>query len=315
MEIERINELINKGLLLKTENLDLRKNHGLYIKIGVVSETIGFLISRNNEPTELTSENFYNDERGLVPGQKWRAAERGYLLSELRKVDGIIPKDYARNMTKYNKYLKNPVSLLYGDTSIGSDNTGIASRTFYDWGYTYEPLGLISTRLLHNTLSDDGTILHEENGDVKSNAIYNTEYIKPGVKFIRFISLENASLELLELNLIATLGCSRYGARTAILGDNIRNNIIGIGFSKGDMPISSYSLLEESWKNGNYDPEKQVLESMRNSYGDNLISGRDLDELLKNVLQLRENKDELKNICNVIVATMDRDWKDLWKDK
>ncbi len=312
----KINEIVNKGLLVKTENLDLKKNHGIYIKIGIVSETIGFLISRNNEATELTSENIYGDERCLIPAQKWRAAERSYLLSELRKVNGIIPPEYARNMNKTKAPLKNPTSLLFGDSSIGSgENMGsIASRSFYDWAYSFEPSGEISTRLTHNTLSEDGTILHDPKGKTESNAIYNIPYIKPGVKFIRFVTLENCSLELLQLQLIGILGTSRYGARTAILGDNVSNHIISIGFSKGEKAISSYSVLSKDWETSGYNPENDVLQSMKESYGeDNVLDGDELTSFLKDTWNLKSNTDSLTALCETLNVKQENDWQEFWK--
>ena len=121
--------------------IDLKKNHGIFLKIGIVSETCGFFINRNNEATEITSENFLNEDRLVVPASKWRGAERSYLLSELRKVGGIIPEDYSRNMATRKVLLQNPSSLIYGDSSTGSGNeaAGIASRVFYDWSYSFSP--------------------------------------------------------------------------------------------------------------------------------------------------------------------------------
>jgi CRISPR-associated protein Csc2 len=313
---KKMNEMLNKGLIARTEDIDLKKNHGLYTKIAIISETIGFLISRNNEATELTSENMGGDERAIIPAQKWRAPERSYLLSELRKLDGIIPEDYARNMNKSRKPLQNPASLLYGDTSIGSgSNMGsIASRCYYDWSYSYEPLGEISTRLTHNTLAEDGTILHSEEGGTESNAIYNIPYIKPGIKFIRFVTLENCSLELLQLELIAILGTSRYGARTAILGDNIYNKVVAIGFSKGEKPVSSFSILSKLWNSDKYEPEKDTLEEMEKSYSSqNLIEGTDLEEFLDDTQKLKLNKEQFESICETINTKMGNDWKEFWK--
>lgn len=314
--IEKLNKIMEKGLLVKTEELDLKKNHGIYVKIGIVSQTIGFLISRNNEPTELTTDNFSGDERCIVPAQKWRAAERSYLLSELRKIDGVIPAGYSRNMNKKKSWLLNPTSLLFGDSSIGSgtDMGSIASRCFYDWSYSFEPSGEISTRLTHNSLSEDGTILHDAKGKTESNAIYNVPYIKPDTKFIRFVTLENISLELLELELIAIMGTSRYGARTSILGDNIMNRIIAIGFSKGDKPVSSYSVIEQAWKSQKYDPENDIFNSMKDAYGESdLLYGPDLEEFLKETLNLRKNREELKSKCDTITTKMENDWQEFWK--
>lgn len=297
--------------------LDLKKNHGIFLKLGIVSETCGFFINRNNEATEITSESFSNEDRLVVPASKWRGAERSYLLSELRKVDGIIPDDYSRNMATRKALLRNPSSLVYGDSSTGSGNeaAGIASRLFYDWSYSFEPLGKISLRLTHNSLSEEGTILHEENGKVKSNAIFNSPYVKPGVKLIRYISVENCSVEMLALILMAISGTTRYGARTAILGDNIKNKIIAIGYSKRESPISSFTTVSKCWESGSYNPEEAVLSDMKDAYGPSIILGDKLNHLLKLVQEIKDDKNLLKEMCEVLNTKMDRDWAEFWGEK
>ena len=132
---ENLKELGKEMGLPDINEIDLKKNYGVFVKIGIVSETCGFFINRNNEATEITSETFSGEDRVLIPASKWRGAERSYLLSELRKVEGLIPSDYSRNMVLKKSSLKNPSSLVYGDSSTGTGNeaAGIASRVFYDW--------------------------------------------------------------------------------------------------------------------------------------------------------------------------------------
>ncbi|MHB1812310.1 MAG: type I-D CRISPR-associated protein Cas7/Csc2 [Thermoplasmataceae archaeon] len=308
-------KMVENKWIKRISDLDLRKNFGDYIKIGIVSETTGFFICRNNEATEITSEEFENEERVLVPAQKWRGAERSYLLSELRKVGGLIPTDYKRNMVKEKIFLKSPSSLIFGDTSIGSGNemASIASRTFYDWAYGYEPLGLVSTRQTHNSLSEEGTILHDEKGKTLPNAIYNIQYIKPGVKFIRYITMENSSIEMLQFQLMAILGTTRYGGRTAILGDNIKNKIVAIGFSKGDTTVSSFTTMKEAWKLEKYEPEKLVEEVMTRNYNKSLIKGDEIEKLMDGILILRNDKEEIKRIGQQLIAKMESDWPEIWR--
>lgn len=312
----KIEEIIEKGLMPSNiENLDLRKNTGIFVKIAVLSETISHLIIRNNDATETTSEEFAGEERVVIPASKWRGAERSFILSWLRKMDDIIPKDYERNAVQNRKLLKNPVSLLFGDSSTGKNKeaTSIASRNYYDWSISLEPLAEITERLVHNSLSDSGTILMNEQGEVQSNAIYNTQYIKPGVKFVRFITLENVSKDLLILQLIAILGTTRYGARTAILGDNVKNRVIAIGFSKSDKPVSSYTIMEELWNKKDLDIEKETIKQMQNSYNEDLIYGDDLEKFLGEVKEIMKNKEILKNTCKSIVKKMETDWEDFFK--
>ena len=315
--LQTMERLEERKLLLKIEDIDLKKNYGAFLKIGIVSETIGFFINRNNEPTELTSENFQGSERLVVPAQKWRGAERSYLLSELRRAGGIIPDAYSRNMVVKKKLLKNPSSLIFGDSSTGTgaEAAGMASRMFYDWSYSYETLARISVRYTHNTLSEQGTILHEESGTPKSNAIYSTPYVRPGVKLIRYVSMENSSREMLLLALMAISGTTRYGARTAILGDNIKNKIITIGFSKKETPVSSYSTMMKAWNSDSYDPERMVAEVMRNAYGEDLMDGEDLGSLMAEVSQLRLSPERLRSMGLVLINKMDHDWGEFWNEK
>lgn len=313
---ENLKELGKEMGLPDINEIDLKKNYGVFVKIGIVSETCGFFINRNNEATEITSETFSGEDRVLIPASKWRGAERSYLLSELRKVEGLIPSDYSRNMVLKKSSLKNPSSLVYGDSSTGTGNeaAGIASRVFYDWSYSFEPIPEITIRLTHNSISEEGTIIHEKDGTVKKNAIFNSPYIKPGVKFIRYISVENSSIEMLALVIMAIMGTTRYGARTAILGDNIKNKIIGIGYSKKETPISSFTTVKKSWDTKKYDPEKDIIDEMKSVYKEDLITGERIHQLTSIVQGIKDDNKLIKDLCTVINTKMDRDWSAFWKE-
>ncbi len=317
--MDYMDRIYEKGLLPKNiEEIDLGKNKGIFVKIGIVSETTGFLIIRNNEPTETTSEEFFGQERVVIPGSKWRGAERTYALSVFRKYKGLIPEGYERNaIDKKDLLINNPLSALFGDSSIatGNEATSIASRIYYDWSYSYEPLGLITERITHNTLSESGTILMDDSGKTASNALYNTQYIKPGVKFVRFVTLENVSRELLDIAALTIIGTRRYGARTAIVGENVYNNIVAIGFSRGDRPVTSFTLLSEAWEKGVYDPQKQIIEAMKANYGENLLVGDELNSYIKDVVDLKNNETKLREYSNSIINKMKKDWKERFEKK
>jgi len=313
--MKNVSEAVEAGLLKKSVgDLDLRRNKGLFIKIAVLSETKSFFICRNNEATETTSEMFNGYERVVVPGPKWRGAERSTALTIFRWA-GTIHENYYRNAVNAKNLLKNPLSLIYGDSSIrsGKEAASIASRTYYDWSYSYEPIGAITERLTHNSLSDTGTILMNAEGKVERNAIYSTQYVKPGVKFVRFISLENASLDMLKVVLAVTLRTTRYGARTSILGDNIQNSILSIGFSKGDRDVTSYTIMEEAWTKDSWNPEKIVLEQMQAAYGEDMLLGEGLDELITDANTMASNKEEIKTLSEQMVSKMEQDWSEFWR--
>jgi len=301
--------------VLPLNKLDLGKNYGIFLKIGIVSTTTGYFIDRNNEATEITSEEFNGENRIIVPAAKWRGAERTFILSVLRKA-GLVDPEYSRNMVKKKAQLSNPASLLWGDSSTGNSNeaAGIASRSFYDWSYSFEPKSEIILKLMHNTLGDDGSILKDdkEKSKVAPNAIYNTNYIVPNVKFVRFITLENVSFEMLLLQLMAILGTTRYGARTAILGDNMHNQVVSISGAKGDKPITSYTIMERAWKEGKYEPEKMIIEAIQNNYSQ-ILKDIELGELLDIAKNLINNAEDLKKIYEPLNKKMKEDWKHLFK--
>lgn len=113
---------------------------------------------------------------------------------------------------------------------------------------------------------------------------------------------------------MAIVGATRYGARTAILGDNIANRIVSIGFSKGEKPVSSYTILSKSWESGKYEPEHDVLHAMETSYEPgNILSGEDLESLLEETIKIKSNKADLTSLCETINTKMENDWREFWK--
>jgi len=308
-------DLIDKGYLIDLKDLDIRKSYGKVLKIGIVSKTISYFIDRNNDAREITSDEFKGKIRAIVPASKWRGPEKTYSTALMRKFN-LISAKYARNMIEKKEDMKNPMSLLFGDMSVSDNAAAIASRSYYDWSYSYEELTEISMNLQHNSLDDSGAILRKwdkqkKNSNTAPNAIYDTNYIKPDTKFIRFITLENISPEMLYLQIATTIGTTRYGGRTAILGDNIENNIIAIGFSKGEKPISSYTIMEKAWENDNYEPEKLLLDEMNNIYGNDSIAGDDLNNIIK------KSRDSLKDIKTAeyvyrpLIEKIDEQWEKL----
>ncbi|AAT42592.1 type I-D CRISPR-associated protein Cas7/Csc2 [Picrophilus oshimae] len=306
-------ELIDSGLIIDLKDLDIRKSYGNFVKIGLISRTIGFFIDRNNDAREITSDEFENSIRAIVPASKWRGPEKSYATSLMRKFN-LIQENYARNMVENKEYLKNPMSFLFGDTSVKDNAAAIAARNYYDWSYSYEELAQITLNLQHNSLDESGAILRD--GDsVASNAIYDINYIKPNTKFVRFITLENISPELLYLQIATTLGTTRYGGRTAILGDNIENNIIAIGFSKGERPISSYTVMEEAWQYDKYEPEKLLLERMNDIYGDKLLTGDDLNKIIKDAMDSLGSIDIARKVYGPVNEKIGQQWETLFSKK
>ncbi len=308
-----VNELMESGYIIDLNSLDIRKSYGNVVKIGMVSTTTGYFIDRNNDPREITSDEFENSIRAIVPASKWRGPEKSYATSLMRKFN-LISSEYSRNMVAKKDDLKNPMSLLFGDTSVQDNAAAIAARNYYDWSYSYEELTQITLNLQHNSLDESGAILRDKSG-VASNAIYDVNYIKPNTKFIRFITLENVSLELLYLQLATTLQTTRYGGRTAILGDNMENDIIAIGLSKGEKPISSYTVMQEAWKLDKYNPEKLLLEKMGDIYKDNILEGDDLNNIIKGAKESVSTMEMAEKFYKPVNEKIGQQWEKLFSGK
>lgn len=312
MQSKVLDEMIEKGWIVSLDKIDLRKNYGSFLKIGIVSTTIGYFIDRNNEATEITSEEFFGENRVVVPASKWRGAERSFILSVLRKGEQI-PTEYSRNMVKKKEYLQNPASMLWGDSSTGKSEeaAGISSRSFYDWAYSYEPVAAISLNLQHNSLSEDGSILKDE-GKVSSSALHNVNYIRPGVKFVRYITLENASPEMLVMQLMALIGTTRYGARTSVLGDNMKNEVVAIAGSKGERPVSSYSSMVKGWGLDTYDPYSLIKDEMNENYRE-VITDENLRDLVSLTAKIMSSATEMKSFFDPLRAKIQDQWKEFFE--
>lgn len=314
MNNKAVEKIVERKWAIPLDEIDLRKNYGSFLKIGIVSTTIGYFINRNNEATEITSEEFFGENRAVVPASKWRGAERSFILSVLRKA-GQIPSDYERNMVKKKEDLQNPASMLWGDSSTGKgeEAAGISSRSFYDWAYSYRPVADISLNLQHNSLSDDGSILRES-GKVSTSALHNVNYIRPGVQFLRYVTLENVSPEMLIMQLMALIGTTRYGARTSVLGDNMRNEIVAIAGSKGERPVSSYSSMVKAWNSDAYDPYGLIKNIMSENYQE-IIFGEDINGLVSLASDTMRSTDEMKSMFDPLHKKMQDQWKEFFEKK
>jgi CRISPR-associated protein Csc2 len=309
-----LEEMAAKKWIVPLDEIDLRKNYGSFLKLGIVSTTMGYFINRNNEATEITSEEFFGENRVVVPASKWRGAERSFILSVLRK-GGQISEKYSRNMVTKKEDLQNPASMLWGDSSTGKGDeaVGISSRSFYDWAYSYNPVADISLNLQHNSLGEDGSILKNE-GKVSSSALHNVNYIRPGVQFVRYVTLENASPEMLIMQLMALIGTTRYGARTSVLGDNMKNEVVAIAGSKGERPVSSYSSMEKAWKSKTYDPYGLINDAMNENYKE-VLTGEDLRELISLTAEIMSSATEIKSTFEPLQAKIRDQWKEFFEKK
>ncbi len=303
--VDKLNEIMDEEIFLDPEQKSLTDNPAKHIKLGIVSTTENVLINRNNSPTGTTSHVLEDEPRVMVPAQKWKGVEQSNMVKIARELD-LMPDSYQQNAIKGNEGLLNPVSVIFGDTVTAGDDSGqIRGRVNYDWSYSYEPLAMVTKRIQHNTLSEDGTILKDENDPTTpaSSALHKTQYVIPGTQFIRFNSLENTTPELFLFYISGLISTHSYGARKKIVGDNIQNEIVAISWGQTERAISSYSVLRELWQEeeDNKDLREKVINSMEEAYGkDQTIKGEDVRKIVELCDDLLVDEKKLKNLLEPV---------------
>ena len=293
---------------------NLKQNKLGSIKLAILREVTGNLIIRSNYPDETITFKF-SDKKDLVeiPARKLKSREKLLGLKTCREF-GVVDETLRYNVIKKSEHLANPNSILFGDSvTEQNDAVGLSSRVIYDWAYSIRDVSDITATLQHNALSEGGTMWDEEDGGLRQS-LFQVQYIKPNTFFPHFITLENVTPELFVHLLICVMYESRYGAQsTTLSSNNVKNHILGVGFSRFEQPINSFTISKE-WKDG----EAVTLENVKNvinvkmkaAYGEtNYKSG---DELTKVISDLWDtNTDELKNMYVNSQKTCEQFLKDI----
>lgn len=267
---------------------DLKENTLGTIKIAVLREVIGNAIIRSNYPDETITFKL-SDKKDVVevPARKMKSREKLLGLKICRQF-GVVDKDLRYNVIKKSEQLANPNSVLFGDSVTESgDSVAITSRVIYDWAYSIRDISELTSTLQHNALSEDGTMNDEEKVDKLRRSLFQVQYVKPGTFLPHFMVVENVTPELFIHLLTCVIRQSRYFAQsTTNSPSNIQNHILGIGFSKFEHPINSYTIA----KNWN-DEEAVTLQSVTNNinntmveaYGDHYKKGKDITEFISDL--------------------------------
>ena len=217
---------------------DLKQNTLGTIKIAVLREVIGNAIIRSNYPDEtITFKLSEKKDVVEVPARKMKSREKLLGLKICRQFD-VVDKDLRYNVIKKSNQLANPNSILFGDSVTESgDSVAITSRVIYDWAYSLRDVSEVTGTLQHNALSEGGTMWNEEEGKLRQS-LFQVQYVKPGTYLPHFLVVENVTPELLVHLLTCVMRQSRYFAQsTTNSPSNIKNHILGIGFSKFEQPL------------------------------------------------------------------------------
>lgn len=269
----------------------LAQNSPKRIVIGLIRETIGPFINRSTMPDETITikvgENDNVREIVEVPARKFKSKEK-ILGIRLCKLYDVIDKSYRYNSLADVGQLENPASAIFGDTVVGggSENAGkgmLPSRVLYSSSYSIRDKSLITERLTHNALAENGTMWDEKEGKNRTS-LFETEYIIPGVYFPSFLTLIDPTPEALYF-VMQTLKEASYGAQTSITGDNFKNNIVFILGCYNEPAISSYKISRD-WDNRelNFENIKNfIIEKTENEINTEykMVTGNELGEILK----------------------------------
>lgn len=287
---------------------DLKKNTLGSIKLAFLREVTGNLIIRNNYADETTIFRLSNEREVVeIPARKLKSKEKLLGLKICRQYD-VIDESVRYNVINSSEMLANPNSVLFGDTvTKENEAVGLKSRAIYDWAYSIRDVSQITGTLQHNALSEGGTMWNEEEGKLRQS-LFQVQYVKPGTLFPHFITVENVSAELFVHLLSCVLYQNNYGAQDSTSGANLRNHLIGVGFSRFEQPVNSY-LIAKNWEVEEIklnDKVEKVLKTVDNksvsdvitktmteAYGKGFVSG---DKLMDLIRKLHEDDVELKNI-------------------
>ena len=288
---------------------NLKDNTLGVIKIALLREVVNPLIIRSNFADETITFKA-NEEKDLVeiPARKLKSKEKLGGLRICREMD-VIDSSLRYNVIKKSAHLANPNSILFGDSvTESSDAVGITSRVIYDWAYSIRDVNELTDTFQHNALSEGGTMWNEEEGKLRQS-LFQVQYVMPKTYFPHFLTLENVTPELFIHLLSSVIYETRYGAQSTTLGSNMVNHIVGIGFSKFEAPLNSFSIAD-NWNDEevNFENVKSAInKAMKAYYGDNFKDGQQfkklIDELWKadELKELKESYTKAKDDCTKLL--------------
>ncbi len=272
----------------------LAQNNAKRFVIALVRETIAPMINRSEEPEETISV-MLPDRRQVIeiPARKMKSKEK-LLGLRYSRAFGTVPPGYEYNAVRSPEMLKNPNSVIFGDSVVGDNEQAMfPSRVKYSSSYSLRERTEITQKLTHNALSEAGTMWDREE-EKHRTSLFSTEYIKPGTLFPSFIDLDDPTPEAL-MHILLCLRETTYGAQTSITGPNIRNHIVAIMACAIEPPISSYTIVESS---ADLIPDvtllslsTRIVEALKNYPGD-LLAGDKLEKMLVQLRGLDERTQE-----------------------
>ncbi len=285
----------------------LAQNNAKRIVIALVREVIGPFINRSDDPEETIYVTLSDGRQVIeIPARKMKSKEK-LLGLRMCRAFGVVHSDYEYNAIKSKDMLKNPNSVIFGDTVVGGEQAMLPSRVRYGSSYSIRERTDLTQKFTHNALSEARTMWDREKGRHRTS-LFSTEYVKPGTFFSSFLVIDDPTPEAM-LHLLTCLKETTYGAQTSITGPNMKNHIVAILACRNEPPVTSYTIADSLGGMSDISVESlssKIVESLRN-YDGNLLTGEQLDDFLVNLRALDE--EALGEAYN----TMASDAEDIWK--
>jgi len=248
----------------------------LYLK----RTTIGPFVNRQDNEGDTIRARINGIDHIRVPARKWKSIEKLRGL-QLCREHGVVSPNYLYNEVNDSDLLANPVSVVFGDSAAAAgDTAGIPSLAIYEQGLSVQAVNEATERIQHNALSEAGTMMNigeERKGEFRQS-LFDMLYVREGTVFLQSITLEAPTLESLAF-LLMTLDATRYGAGKQVLGNNIRNEVLGLLATRNEPPVTPYTVLTEL--GGMRDPAKAVdlYLSQDRAWGGHFVDGAQVEGL------------------------------------
>ena len=233
---------------------NMLENIPRFIKLVFLRKTIAKFINVSDPQEGIIIMNSFGKDVIVVPARKLKSCEKQKGLRTSRLFE-VIDEKVRYNSFDNSEQLKNPNSITFGDSVTKSnDAVGLPAKAIYDWAYSIQLAGdqSITKNFQHNSLSENKTILKDadvggkDGTKVASQAIHSVSYVNPGVYFPHCIHLDNVTEEIFFHLIHSVLNTHRYGAQTNVIGNNMLNSLIAVGFGNYEPPFNSY-VVSEAW--------------------------------------------------------------------
>lgn len=286
----------------------LAQNNAKRIELVLIRKTIGPFVNRSDMPDETISIQMPDNREVIqVPARKFKSKEK-LLGFRILRLLGKLDRKYRYNEVSSIEQLRNPNSVLMGDTMVEGGDAGtfmLPARALYSDSYSLEDRKHATYRLQHNALSEERTTWDRTRSGIRQS-LFESEYVFPGVYFPSFITLLDPTPEML-YHLLLVLHENTYGAQTAVTGPNFENRLIGIVNCKFEPPVTSYTISAETSdsKGDEAALTEKILDTLlkKKAPSDEILSGERLTSLINTIETV--NQEEMKEAYEVLKSDTD----------